>query len=659
LGDETSRKEAPPAGNGAAGRPGGGSSAWRLVALSVLLCFVFGFSPRFSIVEPTLDSGYRYEVSVAAAAGFTWGRDIVATYGPLGYVVYGAVDVGALLASLVVWQLVLVGATGVAIAAYARSLALGSARAEAALVAGLAYLFHLQAGGFSDEWNWFTLFVLAALLSIHASGRRALAASAAAGALAGFLLLAKSSTGVGALLTLAAAAPLHRGIRPAAAHVLVWSLTAAVVFTFGWRLESGSIEGVAAFLRTSGSLVQGFASAMSWTESGSALVVTGLVISFVSFATVAAAAYPSRPFRTIAACAVPFLLVWKQSVIRCDGLHVRPPAIFVVLVCGVVAIECFRCHVARLRVLPLAAVAAFMTVLWAAPGSGPIEPTLRAVVRPLTLPGPRAVWKKLLHFDDTRRDLAERSRVALRRSVLSGEQKAAIGGRAVDVYPWGVDLVAANRLQHRPRPMRASMAAYTPELVALDAEFYRGPRRPDVVLWNAAHGALGIDGRNSLWDEPHTFLEIVDRYRLISAGRVLVLELAENRRFAGRERGSTVTAPWGAWIDAPDSPGPWLAVVELHRPLTAGLRRALLREEPAFVSVRTPDRETTFRFAPDLAGQGLWMSPLPTTAAEVQGLFQGSFDVPTKAVRFSGAWGGGDAPPLTLTWWRLVPSQPR
>jgi len=69
----------------------------------------------------------------------------------------------------------------------------------------------------------------------------------------------------------------------------------------------------------------------------------------------------------------------------------------------------------------------------------------------------------------------------------------------------------------------------------------------------------------------------------------------------------------------------------------AGVIRTAFRDATVRLTVRSEAREATYRVLPESLGQGIWLSPLPGTPAELQGLLGTGAGPRVTAVRFSSA----------------------
>ena len=175
------------------------------MALSILAVISMGYRLVILPIAPGIDSLFAYACNHAAATGLAWGRDFVSTCGPYGYLIL-SMDVGNLVQRTIIFNLLLVTGTGLAIATYVQSVPALGAGARITLAIILAYAVSLQGA----EYRWFVLFLLVLLTGIHRRERVSLVAFSLAGILAGFYLLIKFSLGVNAVATLLVACFLVR-----------------------------------------------------------------------------------------------------------------------------------------------------------------------------------------------------------------------------------------------------------------------------------------------------------------------------------------------------------------------------------------------------------------------------------------------------------------
>lgn len=88
-----------------------------------------------------------------------------------------------------------------------------------------------------------------------------------------------------------------------------------------------------------------------------------------------------------------------------------------------------------------------------------------------------------------------------------------IGNKSIDIFPWEQSFLIYNNLNYRPRPVFQSYAAYTPELDKKNAVFLKSKYSPEYLLFSNH----SIDTRNPFWEETHTKLAINNNYDVIDS----------------------------------------------------------------------------------------------------------------------------------------------
>lgn len=644
-----------------------GRKTQAVLLVTVVASVLTGFRAGVSYPAPGVDASYALALNYAAMHSEYWGKDFLSDRGPYGWLLY-PVNVGDVARSWFLVQALFVVMVGLAAVAYAWS---GPGPTAKRVLMGLLLTYTVHVA-YWEEWRWFGLFLLLYLLGLHRKDRAGLIAFGLASALGGFFLLMKQTIGPGSLLTLGAGCLLGRKGLAFLPRLLVASGCATFGLIVGWVGHYGSTTGLATYLGVSLSMVGGYSSAASLALEGWQVAVASFLVFFLLLAAWAVSVGHERAQLSLACCAVPLFVAWKHSVVRQD-VHGRILVLFGFLIVAVLVADSLTAE-RRWRAAPLLAGAvASLIVAWfhlSVPDGAPAQSFLSALAEPLRLPGVRGIgaWARLSQY---RADLAQLSKRALEPLVVPPAERKAIADSSVDVYPWEVGYVAANQFNWANRPSPASHSAHSPILDRLNAAFFDSPRRPQRLLWHKTSGYLlqtpgitsvaSIDGRHLFWDEPLTLVSILNHYRLVSAGRLYVLEPRTEPRFVSRREIASVTVPWGAWASVPDTPGVVLAQIHISRPLWAKVRGLLLREDEMFADVRFRARtkpsgtwtapEIHGRFIPDLAASGLWISPLPHNAANLEALLLGGFPEGARVeeIRFWNGWGLA-APDLRISW---------
>lgn len=624
-----------------------------LVAFSIVTSILMGFTLSILPITPGLDSSFIYAFNDAAAKGASWGRDFISTYGPYGYLIQ-TMDVGNLARNTIIFNLLLVVASGLATAAYLQSVPGLRPVMRITMTPVLIYALSVQ----DQEYQWLVLFLLVFLLGLHLPAQKSLTAYGLASLLAGLFLLMKFSLGLGALTALTVGCFLSKRRQIVVRRFAVATSVSAVSFLIGWFLHSGTLAGISAYLITGWEVSGGYSSAMSLTRHGWQIEVISLLVWCVLVVLWVVIQSTTRNLLTLAGLAVPLFVAWKHSVVRQDNhvLYLVGVGFFVVVILLIEIIPVWRWQ----RLLPIAGILFLplgVVEFHAAVGDPNAAAILKAhSFRPLGLHGLRDLTK-LWHLATYREDLKQVSEAALRKSVLPESIRAVIGRSSVDVYPWEVSYVPANGLSWINRPLPASFSTYTPALDNLNAAFFESNGRPEYLLWHIDIGVHSIDGRFLLWDEPRTLRAIFNYYDIVTAdSSVFLLRSRSHPRFASPQPITTLTMPWNTWTPVPQTAGVLLAEISMKRSLFMRLIRTAFREGPVLLSLRfSSGEEATYRLVPDNMGGGLWVSPFAMTVDELHALFQGGPARRVIAVRLSGGLVSRLSPPIALSWSQLRP----
>ncbi|MEO5356490.1 MAG: hypothetical protein H7844_04235 [Nitrospirae bacterium YQR-1] len=87
-----------------------------------------------------------------------------------------------------------------------------------------------------------------------------------------------------------------------------------------------------------------------------------------------------------------------------------------------------------------------------------------------------------------------------------------IDKQSVDIMPWEISYIYFNGLNYNPRPIIQSYTAYNSYLDKKNAEKYAGPSAPQFVIYSSG----SLDGRHPFWDETYTKLTLLQNYSVVS-----------------------------------------------------------------------------------------------------------------------------------------------
>ena len=445
-----------------------------------------------------LDSSWVVGINAGHADRMVFGRDIVFTYGPLGYLMVPTFPEAepwaelvflfgiALVSGYALWRLCKRARHWTEICLYLGVFWIYNAFAldaplERPLAAVIALIL-LIANRF-DERPWFDV----GLLSV----------------LAGVMLLVKFN--IGTIATLAvfyfAGCLVLRdrasAMKPAATVVSVWICTLAGLY---W-IADGTLTWLIPFLRNSAEIANGYSEGMGlpgplWIAAGA----VGLCFALWIVVPLAAGSIRLIVWGMPLVIAISFLC-FKSAMVRQDAHALPFPFEMAALSLLVIAfVPAPRSRVV-VTVFALASIALGL--------NEHDEPPFPAV-REDRFSGLAALadLNAFLHWPGTVRASEQRTESALEADRLAPEFSPYVAGKRVTAYPWEIAMIRANHLRWQPLPVIQAYSAYTPALDALNAAALETPTGPEAILlsWD------DIDGRYPFYETPRSWLAMLDWY---------------------------------------------------------------------------------------------------------------------------------------------------
>jgi hypothetical protein len=555
---------------------------------------------------PGLDQSWRIGLTLATLEHLQYGRDIVFTFGPLGFVLQGVPEPAlARAAALVALGLAAIAGLGAWFVVVGRA----SVLQKVAFGLGLLALGSVYSVDYSILAGVLALLVraarfprLAALVGV------CIGAVALFGALSKYTLAADVLAAAGAVWTVDLLRGPARRRRAAllAASIAFGGTALGLAAAFGLRADA-----LAAYLRGASEISSGYSAAMA--SSGPPLAVgVALAVAAVTLA-LAAAVYRERQPTALALAAVTLFLTWKHGFVRQDA-HVLAYFATAAVLAPLLG------TLARSRVASRLAAAASAIALGA---FGWIVVLTLGFLPALFEPARIARGADfVLHARATEAQLAALSDAALAPDRLAPAVLRRIGASTVDVLPVETAVVKANGLRWAPLPVFQAYSAYTPALDRLnrDALIARGASE---VLYDY----VSIDERYPFGDMPATTRELLCRYRPVTAlapatfsARFVLLLRAADARCAVSSAGIDLRAAMNAPIRVPRAGSPDTFVVAsfaLRPTLLTRLATALWRGPHASLRVRYADGSVKdWRLVTATAPDGMVVSPAPFDHAE-------------------------------------------
>ena len=182
---------------------------------------------------------------------------------------------------------------------------------------------------------------------------------------------------------------------------------------------------------------------------------------------------------------------------------------------------------------------------------------------------------------------------------------------SVDWFGDAPAILLAYPVDYRPRPTLQNFVAYTPDLAELNARYYRGPQAPDHVIVDLQ----SFSGTPTMALDARAAMELVRRYRHVDtlAGGRLLLDRREVPRRISRTLVLTRTLEIGELLDIAAFTHSSAIWVEIEVPTTLAGRAmdGLFKLEPLALRLQMHNGPThSLRFPAVAAAGGFLLSPL-------------------------------------------------
>lgn len=179
---------------------------------------------------------------------------------------------------------------------------------------------------------------------------------------------------------------------------------------------------------------------------------------------------------------------------------------------------------------------------------------------------------------------------------------------SVDLYPDNLSIVMGADLYYKPRPTIISHGAYTSYLARLNAEHLKDNDAPQIILFRVET----IDNRYPSIDDGLSWPEIWTKYKLDEkTGEYLILRHSNTPLSYSIRKVKELDAKFGDIISTPDINGLIWVEIEIKHTLLGRLMRFLFKLPELSVKVILNDgEEKVFRIIPEMIKTGFLLSPL-------------------------------------------------
>ena len=584
-----------------------------------LIVALLGWQVGFQTPGPGLDPSWNAGLAMAVDQGLRFGKEVVFTYGPLGFlnsrlVFFSGLSVLSFLYAAALYVGFCVGLVW----ALRRALPVAVGIAVAFVAVAWLPLPLLEVALLNAVFACFWL------LEAERSGRALDVFVVAAATFAAPAALVKLSTGpLVAVILLIALVGARVGGRRIVAYVLLLLLAEAMVL---WLATGQGLGDLPAFVGHTVEIASGYSSAMlRSTDVASWKVTAAVVVAIVSGLALVGAAWvwggrvrgegvggtdrATRWAGTAIAALVSFA-IYKEGVVRIDAGHLTVLFANAAVVWVAVGLG------TRRRGLMLAGAAIVFAI------SLPVRPAgLETRFDPVA--NVRfAVDQARDLFSPGRRDtLIGFGRAAMQSSYgLAPPGLAALRGHTVAVEPWEIGAAWAYELDWRPLPVFQNYSAYTPALDRLNAEAVADPAGPERILRHNTEvvqpefPGADIDDRFLGWDPPAQARAVLCNFvPAWDDERWQVLARVPDRCGPERELGS-VSAAAGEPVRVPRPGADEVVFARVEGAGVSGLERVQAFLLHAASRHAVVNGKARYRLVPETAGDGLLLRAAPGVA---------------------------------------------
>lgn len=310
-------------------------------------------------------------------------------------------------------------------------------------------------------------------------------------------------------------------------------------------------------------------------------------------------------------CLVSFVL-FKQSVVRNDGEHLFA-YLFFAPVLWIFAVLFFGDDFRRVRKIVVGLAAAVIII-----GVLPLRHfTNRAEFNPLNR---RKYYAQIFTGGDEQTKNRAREHFKMPDDVLQS-----FGAKTADVMPLNVNLIYQNNLNYRPRPIFQSYAAFSDELINLNRQAYEGENAPEMIIFSNEI----IDDRYALFDDQGAKIAMLEKYSVVkkfsfSENEYLLLEKNATSKSANLGAAENATITFYEDFAVKDLNKMYLVKVKIDYSMFGKISR-ILYQPLRLKIVFTLDDGTTreFRAVNPILESGVIVNPFVETDEDYEKFFKG------------------------------------
>lgn len=565
----------------------------------------------------SLEHAWNAVLEYATRHELQFGRDVVFTYGPLGFL-NGSIGQGLLVPQRILFAFAWCGVISWSVICVARKLPNPARYVFLAWVLLFSYVMPLEQHAYL-VMAYGCMVLMGDVLQYKTEAVVYLITFVA-------LSLIKFTFFLAAVVSLAICCVVQAGkgnVKLAAGMAACF----AGVFLVFWRVSGQQVIHVLPWLRGSLEVTAGYTEAMHLVPKQNVLWVCAIAgIAFLAGAVIRTISV-QLTFRNTGILLVTVLYVflsWKQGLVRADG-HVMYFIVYLPIAFALLLTEPFKDPLSSstkwtldllfLGVICLCALAATYQ------NSRLIRDQITAF--PKRIVHNASLILKSPLGECSRKYAATRAPSQEERDIVASMSvpRAMIGNATVDVISFHQMAALSNELNYHPRPVIQSYSAYTPYLQELNREFFQSERRPEYILLRMET----IDNRFPTLDEATTLPYILQNYNLVwHDDFMLLLKLRGQepldvhlKKIGERKIAFGERLDLSAWRNTA-----LFMRVDIKPTVMGRLIKFVYQPAAITLYARTGGESTDNRFIPAMAKHGFIISPFLETNADMVRFFQ-------------------------------------
>ena len=386
--------------------------------------------------------------------------------------------------------------------------------------------------------------------------------------------------------------------------------SALASFAMAWTLAGQSFGNIGLWFYRSLQIVSGYSSAMSIPTLPANVLSGGLIFLCL----VVMLVMPGRNGRVFAqipkigVIAPGIFLAWKEAFDRADATHVMVFLIYAILLSATMPAFSQMIWRRRRAFLP------WTVVTWALAGFACVvqQPDFVIAVKMEFGPCYQDKFTALLNPTQYRSGLE--AYLADRQDAVSLPQIAsAVGDAPLGVLGYNQEVAILNGFNYRPHPVFQGFSAYLPALQKLNSDFYASSNAPELVLWRFET----LDHRFPTLDEGMVLLTMLRDYLPVTRQGEFVLWKRKAKaglpfQFSNLQQ---TTSSLGEWVSLPDTAA-WLKL-DLQPDWPGKIREFFYQATVPVIEIRLADGSTeSYQLTPGSARSGFVINPLLVTTAD-------------------------------------------